>query len=128
MLNSEKKFSDLSNKVIGCAIEVHRFLGPGLLESAYRNCLCHELSLNGISFETEKPLPVSYKGCNLDCGYRIDILVEGNLIIELKSVSEILEVHKAQLLSYMKLLGIKEGLLINFNETLLRKGVKRFVL
>jgi len=122
------EFSELSNKIIGCAIEVHKALGPGLLESAYQQCLCHELRLNQIDFEKEKPLPVNYKGCKLDCGYRIDILVENQIIIELKSVEHLKRIHEAQVLSYMKLTNIKQGFLINFNVTLLKDGLKSFVL
>lgn len=124
----ENEFSELSKRVIGCAIEVHRTLGPGLLESAYRQCLCHELRLNEIRFEAEKPLPVEYKGCRLDCGYRIDILVEDEIIVELKSVETLNQVHEAQILSYLKLMNKKKGLLINFNVTLLENGLKSFVL
>lgn len=127
-MGQEKEFSELSNRVIGYAIEVHKALGPGLLESAYRQCLCHELRLNNIGFEVEKPLPLEYKGCRLDCGYRIDILVEDEIIIELKSVDQLNQVHEAQLLSYLKLLKKKKGLLINFNVKMLRNGLKSFVL
>ena len=121
------KFDDLSNKVIGCAIEVHRNLGPGLLESTYEQCLAYELSLKNIKFKTQVSLPVIYKDIKLDCGYRVDLLVEDKLIIELKSVEELLKIHEAQLLTYLKLSGIKTGLLINFNIELLRDGIKRFV-
>ena len=122
------EFDELSNRVIGCAIEVHRQLGPGLLESAYEQCLAHELNRNGISFQLQHPQPVQYKDIRLDCGYRIDILVENELIVELKSVEEIKGIHQAQLLTYMKLSGVKIGLLINFNVTKLKEGIKRFVL
>ena len=122
------EFDELSNRVIGCALEVHRELGPGLLESTYEQCLGHELKLNGIRFELQHPLPVKYKGVRLDCGYRVDVLVEGNLIIELKSVEQIKGIHEAQLLTYMRLAGMKIGLLINFNVTKLKNGIKRFVL
>ncbi len=128
MMGKKREFSELSNRVIGCAIEVHKALGPGLLESAYQQCLCHELRLNGINFQIEKPLPIDYKGCHLDCGYRIDILVEDEIIIELKSVEQLNKVHDAQILSYMKLANIKQGFLINFNATLLKNGLKSFVL
>ncbi len=121
-------FDDLSNKVIGCAIEVHRELGPGLLESTYEHCLAHELSLNNIDFRLQHPLPVVYKGVHLDCGYRIDLLINERLIVELKSVDQIKGIHEAQLLTYMKLARIKTGLLVNFNEKLLKNGIKRFVL
>ena len=127
-MDSKKNFSELSNKVIGCVIEVHKALGPGLLESAYQQCLCHELRLNDIGFHIEKPLPIDYKGCRLDCGYRMDMLVEDEIILELKSVAELNRVHEAQILSYMKLANIKQGFLINFNVTLLKNGLKSFVL
>ncbi len=122
------EFDELSNRVLGCAIEVHRHLGPGLLESAYEQCLAHELSRNGIAFQLQHSLPVQYKDVRLDCGYRIDILVENQLIVELKSVEEIKGIHEAQLLTYMKLAGVKIGLLMNFNVTKLKDGIKRFVL
>ncbi|MGD9782327.1 MAG: GxxExxY protein [Kiritimatiellia bacterium] len=118
----------LTERVIGCAIEIHRALGPGLLESTYQQCLIHEVKLNGIPFQPEKPIPVEYKGIRLDCGYRIDALVDGSLILELKSVDEIAPIHKAQLLTYMKLSGIHTGLLINFNVRRLIDGIERFKL
>jgi len=124
----KREFSELSNRVIGCAIEVHRELGPGLLESTYEGCLAHELHLNNIKFLQQHPLPVDYKGLRLDCGYRVDILVEGEIILELKSVEALKPIHEAQLLTYMKLAGIKQGFLINFNEKLLKTGLKSFVL
>ncbi len=122
------KFDPLSNQVIGCALEVHRALGPGLLESAYERCLAHELSQSNIPYKLQCPLPVKYKGIELDCGYRIDLLVAEKLIIELKSVEEITGIHQAQILTYMKLSEVKIGLLINFNVTILKTGIKRFVL
>ena len=122
------EFDELSNRVIGCAIEVHRELGPGLLESTYEQCLAHELKLNGIRFKVQHPLPVKYKGMRLDCGYRVDVLVEDKLIIELKSVEQIKAIHEAQLLTYMRLAGVKIGFLMNFNVTTLKSGIKRFVL
>ncbi|MDA0660557.1 MAG: GxxExxY protein [Planctomycetota bacterium] len=122
------EFDEISNRVIGCAIEVHRHLGPGLLESAYEQCLAHELSHHGIAFDLQLALPVQYKDVRLDCGYRIDIFVENQLIVELKSVEEIRGIHEAQLLTYMKLTGVKVGLLMNFNVTKLKDGIKRFVL
>jgi len=122
------EFGKLSNQVIGCAIEVHRQLGPGLLESTYEQCLAHELSLNGIEFKMQHPLPIQYKGILLDCGYRVDLLIEDKMIIELKSVDRIKGIHEAQLLTYMRLAGIKTGLLMNFNVTKLKSGIKRFVL
>jgi GxxExxY protein len=122
------KFDELSQKVIGCAIEVHRNLGPGLLESTYRQCLAWELSHAGIPFQMEMPLPVRYKDILLDCGYRIDLLVSADLIVEIKSVETLLPIHEAQILTYMRLAKVSVGLLINFNVTKLQKGIKRFVL
>ena len=122
------EFDELSNRLIGCAIEVHRHLGPGLLESAYEQCLAHELRRSEIAFQLQLALPVQYKDVRLDCGYRIDILVENQLIVELKRVEEIKGIHEAQLLTYMKLAGVKIGLLMNFNVTKLKHGIKRFVL
>ena len=119
---------NLTGKVIGCAIEVHRHLGPGLLESAYQQCLAHELKLNNISFKVEQSMPVEYKGLKLDCGYRLDLIIEDILILELKSVIKLLPIHQAQLLTYLKLAKISTGLLINFNEEVLKNGIKRFVL
>ena len=116
----------LTEKIIGCAIEVHRAFGPGLLESAYEHCLARELSLNNIPFRIQVPIPVEYKGANLDCGYRIDVLVGGQVILELKSVERILAIHEAQLLTYMKLANMSVGLLINFNVRRLVDGIKRF--
>ncbi len=122
------KFDYLSKQVIGCALEVHRVLGPGLLESTYEQCLAHELSQAGISFKLQAYLPVKYKNVIIDCGYRIDVLVKDKLIIEIKSVEKIIDVHRAQLLTYMKLSGISIGLLMNFNVELFKTGLKRFVL
>jgi len=116
----------LTEKVIGCAIEVHRNLGPGLLESTYEHCLAHELYINSISFKKQLPMPVIYKGINLDCGYRLDLVVENTVIIELKSVKNMTAVDEAQILTYMRLAKIKTGLLINFNVSRLIDGVKRF--
>jgi GxxExxY protein len=122
------KFDDLSNKIIGCAIEVHRELGPGLLESTYEQCLAYELSRAKIPFKVQVGLPVAYKEILLDCGYRIDLLADDRLIVELKSVEQLLKIHEAQILTYMKLAAVSVGLLINFNVDVLRKGVRRFVL
>ena len=121
-------FDDLSNRVIGCAIEVHRQLGPGLLESAYEQCLSYALNRAGINFQTQVALPIEYKQIKLDCVYRIDILVENQLIVELKSVDQLLKIHEAQVLTYTKLANVNVGLLINFNVDLLKKGIKRLVL
>ena len=125
--NQEKR-DPLTEKVIGCAIEVHRILGPGLLESAYQRCMLFELRKQGLAVETEVPMPVNYKGEIMDCGYRVDMLVEKSLILELKAVEAILPIHQAQLLTYMKLSGIHLGLLINFHQPRLVDGLKRFIL
>lgn len=114
--------------LIGAAIEVHKHLGPGLLESAYEECLCHELSLRNIPFKRQIPLPVFYKGKKLDCGYRIDLLVNDEVVVELKSVESISPIHEAQALTYMRLGDWKVGLILNFNTPILVKGVKRLVL
>lgn len=116
----------LTQKVIGCAIEVHRNLGPGLLESTYQQCLARELGLQGIPFKMEWPIPVHYKKIKLDCGYRVDLLIEDKLILELKAIARIMEIHQAQLLTYMKLAEVETGLLINFNVRRLVDGIKRF--
>jgi len=122
------EFDELSRSVIGCAIEVHRTLGPGLLESTYRQCLACELSQGQIPFQMEVSLPVRYKDILLDCGYRIDLVVGGTLIVETKCVETLLPIHQAQILTYMRLSKIPIGLLINFNVTKLQNGIKRFVL
>ncbi|MEX2225825.1 MAG: GxxExxY protein [Dehalococcoidia bacterium] len=115
----------LTQQIIGAAIEVHKILGPGLLESAYEECLCHELSLSGLRFERQKQLPVAYKSVLLDCGYRIDIFVEDRVLVELKTVERLLPIHEAQLLTYLKLMNRRVGLLINFNVPVLKQGIKR---
>ena len=122
------EFDELSNRVIGCATEVHRNTGPGLLESAYEQCLAHELSVAGIPFKAQWPIPMDYKGLHLDCGYRADLLVDDSMIVELKSVEELVGIHEAQLLTYMRLAHVPVGLLINFNVQLLKDGIRRFVL
>ena len=122
------EFDRLSNQVIGCALEVHRTLGPGLLESAYERCLAYELSKSGIPFKAQHALPVHYKDIELDCEYRIDLFVDNQLVVEVKSVERLTGVHRAQLLTYMKLSSAKIGLLMNFNVEVLKKGVQRFVL
>jgi GxxExxY protein len=120
--------SDMSERVIGLAIEVHRHLGPGLLESAYEECLCFELKNSGIDHRRQVPLPVVYKDVRLDCGYRMDIVVERQLILEIKAVERITPVHEAQMLTYLRLSGANVGLLMNFNSVVLRHGLRRFVL
>ena len=117
----------LSSKVIGAAIEVHKVLGPGLLESAYEECICHELNIRGVPFERQKPLPLVYKGRSLDCGYRLDLVVENKIVVELKSCNNIEPIHQAQLLTYLKLSGLKLGLLLNFNVPVMRDGIVRIV-
>jgi GxxExxY protein len=124
MLIEEK----LSENVIRAAIEVHRALGPGLLESVYEECLAHELDLAKIPFRRQVPLPITYKAVHLDCGYRLDFDVEEKLIVELKAVEKVLPIHKAQLLTYMRLSGRKVGLLLNFNSSTLKDGITRLVL
>jgi len=119
---------EVTREIIGAAIEVHRVLGPGLLESAYEECLCRELSLRRVAFLRQYPLPVDYKGVRLECGYRVDLLVADSVVVEVKAVERLLPVHEAQLLSYLKLGGWKLGLLINFNVPLLKQGVKRMVI
>ncbi len=117
----------LSSKIIGAAIEVHKAIGPGLLESVYEECICHELSFAGFSLERQKPLAVRYKGIKLDCGYRLDVVVENRIILELKACDKIEPIHKAQLLTYLKLSGLNLGLLLNFNVTVMRDGIVRIV-
>ena len=126
-----KQFRDtnqITGEIIGAAIEDHKILGPGLLESAYEECLCHELTLRGLQFERQKELPIDYKGNRLDCGYRMDLVVAGNVIVELKACDNLLPIHAAQLLTYLKLTGLKIGLLINFNVAMLKDGIKRLAL
>lgn len=120
--------NEISNKVIGCAIEVHRKLGPGLLESAYQECLFYELTLQGLKVEREKPMLIVYKEIELNQGYRIDLLVEDKVVIEIKTVENFKDVHLAQVLTYLKLGNYKLGLLLNFHVTVLRDGIKRVVL
>ena len=118
---------ELTRKILGAAIDVHKELGPGLLESTYEMCLSRELELRDVQFEFQKPLPLSYKGVKLDCGYRLDLLVAGMVIVEIKSVESLAPIHEAQLLTYLKLTGIKVGLLINFNVVVLKNGIRRLV-
>lgn len=121
-------YSELTGIVIGCAIEVHKILGPGLLESTYETCLAEELRLCGQDFLVQCPVPVIYKSVRLECGYRVDILVDQCLVVELKSVQELSPVHEAQILSYMKMMEAPVGLLINFNVKYLTQGIRRFCL
>lgn len=122
------RHEELTGKVIGAAIEVHRDVGPGLLESTYEQCLAYELKLRGLSFKVQVPIPVQFKGVKLDCGYRADLVVEDILVVELKSVEQIVKIHEAQLLTYMKHAKAEVGLLINFNVTVLKQGIKRYLL
>ena len=117
----------LTEKIIGFAIEVHRHLGPGLLESAYEECLCYELGQSGLTFRRQVPLPVVYKAIRLDCGYRMDVVVEERVILEIKSVERLMPIHEAQVLTYMKLGGIATGLLLNFNTSALKEGLRRLM-
>jgi GxxExxY protein len=123
--DTETQRDSLSEEVIGAAIEVHRALGPGLLESAYEQCLCYELSSKEVGFRRQVELPVSYKDVKLDCGYRMDIVVSDALVVEIKTVEKLLPVHHAQLLTYLKSSGLETGLLINFNVPVLKQGIKR---
>ena len=119
--------ADLTRTIIGSAIEVHRVLGPGLLESTYRICLARELELRGLEVEQEIPISVAYKGAELDCGYRADLIVGKAVLLELKSVEKLIRVHEAQILTYLKLANLRIGLLLNFNEPTLKDGIRRFV-
>jgi len=127
-MNIEHYDNGLSNVIIGAAIEVHRALGPGLLESAYESCLAHELTLRGVSYQRQVRVPVFYKGCALDSAYQMDLLVEDRIIVELKCVETLLPVHEAQLLTYLRLTGKRIGLLLNFKVRILRDGIVRRVL
>ena len=126
--NSEKvKFNELSGQIIGMAIDVHHALGPGLLESCYKECLCYKITKSGLYVEKEKPMPLVYEEVKLECGYRIDLLVENKIVIEIKSVEALNDIHLAQILTYMKLGGHKLGLLMNFNVVKLKDGIKRVI-
>jgi GxxExxY protein len=124
MQNMER--DPVSDGVIGAAIEVHRHLGPGLLESAYEECLCFELAQRGIAHQRQVPLPIVFKGHRLDCGYRLDIVVERRLIVEVKSVDQLMRIHEAQVLTYLRLSGLQTGILLNFNAVLLKHGLRRY--
>lgn len=122
-----KKINDITEKIIGAAMAVHRELGSGLLESAYEACLAYEIAKSGLSVERQKELPVKYRNVKLDCGYRIDLLIEDKVIIEIKAIDKLAPIHTAQLLSYLKLSGCKVGLLINFNVKVLKDGIRRLI-
>ena len=122
------RFEDGSEAVIGACIEVHRHLGPGLLESAYEHCVAHELALRGLRCERQRPLPLDYKGTKLECGYRLDLVVEDRFVVEIKCVDRLMRIHEAQLLTYLRLTGIQTGLLVNFHESVLKNGLRRLTL
>ena len=125
--STKERSNELSKMIVEAAIEVHRFLGPGLLESAYEEALCHELNLRGIPFERQKPMPLSYKGIKLNCGYRLDLLVDGLVVVELKAVERTEPIFEAQLLTYLKLTDLWLGMLLNFNVPVMRRGIRRIV-
>ncbi len=125
---TDKPINEITQQVIGCAIEVHRQLGPGLLESVYEKCLAYELKQARLEFEAQIELPVQYKEVQIDCGFRMDLLIEKVLIVEIKAVEALIPIHEAQILTYMRLMGVKTGLLINFHVPLLKDGIRRFVL
>jgi GxxExxY protein len=122
-----ERLTALTERIIGAAIEVHKLTGPGLMESAYEECLCYELSQMGLSFERQVHLPITYKGIQLDCGYKMDLVVEDSVVLELKTVDQLLPIHTAQLLTYLKLSGKRVGLLLNFHAPILTKGIKRLI-
>jgi GxxExxY protein len=126
-MNSTDQDNKLTEVIIGAAINVHKELGPGLLESAYEACLVNDLQERGLKVEQQKPIPLIYKNVKLDCGYRLDLLVEDRIIVEIKTVEAIAPVHKAQILSYLHLTGLRTGLLINFHVALLKDGIKRYI-
>jgi GxxExxY protein len=124
---SERSPDRRTHDIVGAAIDVHRVLGPGLLETAYETCLCRELFLRGIEYERQVRLPVDYRGVKLDCGYRLDLVVERSVIVEVKSIAKVLPIHRAQLITYVRLTGHRIGLLINFNVEMLRDGIHRII-
>jgi GxxExxY protein len=126
-MNEDEQLDLITRRIIGAAIQVHRALGPGLLESAYEACLAYELAQAGVKVERQKELPLRYRRVSLDCGYRLDLVVEGCVIVEIKAVDELAPIHQAQLMSYLRLSGLKVGLLINFNVQVLKRGLKRVV-
>jgi GxxExxY protein len=127
-VDAASDFDPLTQRVIGCAMEVHKALGPGLLESAYEECLAHELYSSGLRFARQMPLPILYKGIRLDCGYRLDLVVDEQVVIELKSIESVLPIHEAQILTYLRLSGMRTGLILNFNVSALKDGIHRFKL
>ena len=126
-MNKNRSFDEITEAIIGSAINVHRELGPGLLESAYEACMVYDLGQAGLKVEQQKPLPILYQGVRLDCGYRLDLIVEDEIIVEIKAIEKLLPIHKAQLLSYLRLSDRKVGLLINFNVEVLKEGIQRVV-
>jgi GxxExxY protein len=124
----EHRTNPITEKIIGAAIEVHRHLGPGLLESSYQTCMCRELELRGVTYESQIVLPIEYKGVHVGNGYVIDLLIEGAVIVEIKSVKRLLPIHSAQLMTYMRLRRLSSGLLLNFNVTILPRGIRRILL
>ncbi len=126
-MNKAERLNKITETIIGVAINVHRALGPGLLESAYEACMVYDLAQAGLKIEQQKPLPIVYRGVKLECAYRLDLMVENDVIVEIKSVEKLLPIHQAQLMSYLKLSDCKVGLLINFNVKILRNGIKRVV-
>ena len=127
-MTEKEILNQITEAIIGSAVKVHSFLGPGLLESAYVECLCFELKSHAIAFTRQAPLPVVYKSVKLECGYRMDLVVENRLVVEVKTVEKLLPVHDAQLLTYLNLSGIRVGLLLNFNAPVLKRGIRRLVL
>jgi GxxExxY protein len=127
-VHGELIHGDITEKVLGAAIEVHKHLGPGLLESAYETCLCHELQLRGLSFKRQVQLPIDYKGCKIEGAYRLDLMIEEKVIVELKSVEGIHPIHEAQLMTYLKLSGMRVGFLMNFNVPMIKDGIVRRIL
>lgn len=126
-VNEEKRLNKITETILGVAINIHRALGPGLLESTYEACMVYDLSQTGLRVEQQKSLPVVYRGVKLECGYRLDLMIETEVIVEIKSIEKLLPIHKAQLMSYLKLSGCKVGLLINFNVEVLKDGIQRVV-
>jgi GxxExxY protein len=126
-MEEKDRLDSITRRIIGAAIEVHKHLGPGLLESAYESCLAFELSERGLAIERQKPLPIKYKNVLLDCGYKLDLVVEDSVIVELKAIEQLLPIHEAQLLSYLRISGKSTGLLINFHVRVLKNGLKRIV-